>query len=296
MNKKFVSILSTIIIITSLTAGQVPEFNSQRAFKHLQKQCSFGPRTPGSKAHKLCQDYIVTHLKKCSADVSLQPFPFKNPITGKTYILNNIIARFGKGTDRILLCAHWDTRPWADMDDKKENRNKGVPGANDGASGTGTLLEIASIFRQNPPPVGVDLVFFDGEDSGSYGDNNSWCQGSQYFAKNLGPVNYKYAILLDFVGDKDLHFPVEYFSNQFSKNLVDMVWSKAEQLGLYPFDRTLGPQVIDDHMPLIKAGIPALDIIDFEYQYYHTVNDTPDKCSPESLGIVGTLLLHLIYE
>jgi len=295
--KKILITAILFILPILLLAQNTADFNKKRAFEYLKKQCSFGPRVPGSKAHNLCQNFIVQNLKRCSDSVSLQPFPFTNPKTGKTRILNNIIARFGESNDRILLCAHWDTRPWADMDDNPKNRNRGVPGANDGASGVAVLLEIANILKDNPPPVGVDIVFFDGEDAGLYGDNDSWCQGSHYYAQNIKSESMpSYAILLDFVGDKDLHFPVEALSKEFAPQIVDLVWSKAEELGLYPFDKSPGLQVLDDHLQLIRVGIPAVDIIDFEYPYYHTTEDTPDKCSPESLSIVGTLLLALIYE
>ncbi|MCD6115871.1 M28 family peptidase [bacterium] len=295
--KKLLITITLFIVTTAVTAQGIPKFGQNRAYEYLKKQCSFGPRVPGTKAHGLCQAFIVQNLKRCSDSVSLQPFPFTNPKTGKTRILNNIIARFGKSKDRILLCAHWDTRPWADMDEKKENWNKGVPGANDGASGTAILLEIAGILKDNPPAIGIDLVFFDGEDAGSYGDDNSWCQGSKFYAENRGkePIP-RYAVLLDFVGNKNLHLPVEAISQEFAPDIVDLVWSKAQELGLYAFDKSPGPQVLDDHLQLIKAGIPAIDLIDFSYPYYHTTKDTPDKCSPESLGIVGTLLVHLIYE
>ena len=145
--------------------------------------------------------------------------------------------------------------------------------------------------------MGVDIVLFDGEDSGLQGKNQTWCQGSRFFAESRLLTRLPvFGILLDFVGDKDLHFPVEVNSYRFAPGIVDKVWGKASELGLSAFDPSQGYEMIDDHLELLKVGIPAIDIIDFDYPYYHTLQDTEDKCSPESLGTVGTLLLHLIYE
>jgi len=296
--------MKTIIIpiilslcVSPASAQEKIRFDQDTAFMHLEKQCSFGPRVPGTQAHIQCRDYIVAHLKKYTSHVRMQPFMFTNHKTGRTMMLHNIIAEFNPGQSRrIILCAHWDSRPWADMDPDRKNHNKGVPGANDGASGTAVLLEMARILGTIPPRVTVELVFFDGEDAGLYTRNDTWCQGSKSYAGTLTFPLPDYAVLLDFVGDKDLHFPVEALSQRYAPDIVDKVWSKAEELGLHPFDRDTGPEVLDDHLSLIEAGVPAVNIIDFEYPYYHTIEDTPDKCSPQSLGIVGTLLRHLVYE
>ncbi len=292
----FFSGLLVVLIFADTHAG-VPEFDSKSAFAYLEKQCAFGPRHPGSEGHQRSLNYIVGEFKKSTDTVILQPFLFSDPKSHQTNTLTNVIASFGSSQKRILLCAHWDTRPWADSDPNPKNWNKPIIGANDGASGVAVLLEIARVLKNNPPPVGVDIVLFDGEDSGLQGQNQTWCQGSRFFAgsRKLACLPL-YAILLDFVGDKDLHFPVEVNSYRFAPDIVDKVWGKALELGLSAFDLSPGYEMVDDHLELLKAGIPAIDIIDFDYPYYHTLQDTEDKCSPESLGSVGTLLLHLIYE
>ena len=286
-----------VLLGTSCSQGQIPVFNETQAFDYLRIQCDFGPRYPGSTGHKNCLDFLVKELKTVADRVVQQPFQHTDPNTDKTYTMTNVIASFGNQGDRLLLCAHWDTRPWADQDPDPENRDKPIIGANDGASGVAVLLELARIFNGSPPPMGVDIVLFDGEDSGYSNNPRSWCLGSRYFTQNK-QYNYqpRYAILLDMIGDRDLHIPIEMNSQRYAPDVVDLVWSKAEELGLGVFDRSPGPQMIDDHLELLQVGIPAIDIIDFDYPYWHTLQDTEDKCSPESLGIIGTLLVHLIYE
>jgi hypothetical protein len=285
------------LIITSWGYSQIPSFNQDKSYYYLKKQCEFGPRNPDSEGHKACLKYLTEELKSNADTVLQQPFLFTFPYSKKTITLYNVIAGFGFQKERILLCAHWDTRPWADQDPDPENRKKPIIGANDGASGVAVLLELANILNKYPPRIGVDIVLFDGEDAGVHSDPETWCQGSRFFAQNIIHSNFPaYAILLDFVGDSNLHFPIEVYSNMYVPDLVDMIWSKAEELNLNSFDSVLGYQIIDDHLELLKVGIPAVNIIDFEYPYYHTLQDTEDKCSPESLGIVGTLLVHLIYE
>ena len=293
--------LSSLILFyfvdSSCTRSQVPTFDADRSYEYLKKQCAFGPRNPGSMGHAQCLAFLVEECERSADTVVKQPFTFINPKDRKSYSVNNVIASFGMQGERILLCAHWDTRPWADRDPDPANHGKPILGANDGASGVAVLLEVARILGDHPPPVGVDIIFFDGEDSGLEGRDETWCQGSRYFARHK-PSTFRprYGILLDFVGDEDLHLPVEIHSQDYAPEIVDLVWSRAEKLGLYAFDRNPKYQIIDDHLELLKVGIRTVNIIDFDYPYYHTLEDTEDKCSPESLGIVGTLLLHLIYD
>jgi hypothetical protein len=290
-------IIGFVIANASCSSSQVPPFNPERAFEYLKKQCAFGPRNPGSDGHRRCLTFLVEELEKYADTVVRQPFMFTDYRTQKSHTLTNVIASFGRQGERILLCAHWDTRPIADFDPDPKKRDMPIPGANDGASGVAILLEISRILKENPPVRGIDIILFDGEDSGQEGRSDTWCQGSRYFADNKG-LNYRprYGILIDMIGDRDLHIPVERYSQQYAPDLVDRVWTKAEDLGLYAFDRSLGPDVVDDHRELFRVGIPAIDLIDFDYPYWHTTQDTEDKCSAESLGMVGTLLLHLVYE
>jgi len=298
MTRKYLTVLLlSLILLGSCSKSQIPNFNNVQAYQYLKKQCDIGFRYPGSKGHAECLDYLYNELKKYTDTVVKQPFPFTDPRTGRLYQLHNIIASFGIQPHRILLCAHWDTRPVADKDPDSKNRDKPILGANDGASGVAVLLEIARIMKSSPPNIGVDIVLFDGEDSGAEGYNNTWCYGSRYFAQHK-PADYlpQYGILLDMIGDRDLYIPVEGYSEQYVPDFVDKVWSKAESLDLTVFDRSSSYYMVDDHLELIKVGIPCVNIIDFNYPYWHTVEDTPDKCSSESLGIVGKLVLHLIYE
>lgn len=295
--KKITVLVFSCLVLIHSACGQVPGFDPDRAFSFLEKQCAFGPRNPGSEGHKQCRKYLVDQLRADAGGVVEQPFLFTDPRTSRTHTLTNIIASFGQQKERILLCAHWDTRPVADHDPDPANRDKPITGANDGASGVAVLLAIAEILKINPPDKGVDIILFDGEDSGIDRQEESWCQGSRFFARNKQPgYRPEYGLLLDMIGERDLMIPVEQNSQTYAPSLVDRVWSKAGSLGLEAFSRSRGFAITDDHLELIRVGIPTVDIIDYDYPYWHTVEDTPDKCSPQSLGIVGTLVLNMIYE
>ncbi len=276
----------------------LPVFNRQNAYNFLVKQCAFGPRNPGSLGSHKCRDYFVKTLQSFSAKVEVQHFTitFGSPPTKVKGA--NIIARFQPDkTERILLCAHWDTRPWADKDSNPQNRTKPILGANDGASGVAVLLEIANILYSHKSKVGVDIVLFDGEDAGAEGNTKSWAQGSAFFAKNI-PQDFRprWGILLDMIGDTDLVLYKEVNSWTYARPVVEKVWSRASKLGLNAFKPETGYAVMDDHIPLLAVGIPCIDLIDFDYPYWHTMEDTPDKCSASSLGQIGRLLVDLIYK
>lgn len=268
-------------------------FDAERAFAYLKKQCEFGPRPPGSPPHKATQHYLFTELQKFANRVSRQAYEFETE--GQTLQMNNILAQFGpQRGETLLLAAHWDTRPIADHDPNPENRSKPILGANDGASGVAVLLEIARILKVHPPPRRVFVVLFDGEDYGRTVD--TMFIGSRYFAQNMGEWKPDYGILLDMVGDKDLQLPIERFSWQANREFTEAIWQRAAELGLTPFQPRLGAAIMDDHVPLIQAGIPMVNIIDFNYPHWHTLEDTVDKCSAKSLEVVGTLVLSVIYE
>lgn len=279
----------------------LPQFDGQRAFDYLVKQVDFGPRNPGSKGHEECLNYLKMELEKTADSVILQPFVHYDSINKKTVPLTNIIASYNsKAGKRIFLAAHWDTRPFADMD-RKGDKDRPIPGANDGASGVAVLLEIANHLKSNPPEVGVDLILFDGEDYGPEGHLEEYFLGSRYFVKNKGNYRPRYGILLDMIGDANLSLPIEGFSQQSAPHIVDKVWSAAESIGAYQFERRVGQYINDDHVILIEGGIPCIDVIDFEYPdknhgYWHTREDTPDKCSSESLRTVGQVMLEVIYN
>lgn len=279
-------------------AKTLPDFDGNNAFQFLIKQCDFGPRNPGSRGQMECRDYLVATLKKYAEEVTIQPFEmsFGTPPTKANAF--NIIAKFQPANkERILLCAHWDTRPWADQDPDPAQRKKPIMGANDGGSGVAVLLELARILHAHKPPIGIDIVLFDGEDAGTSGDNSSWIQGSTFFAKNLKPgYRPQYGILLDMIGDADLNVHKESYSWRYARSIVEKVWGKAEELGLSGIKPDVKYNMLDDHLPLIGAGIPCIDLIDFDYPYWHTSGDTPDKCSSGSLGQIGTLMVHIIYQ
>jgi len=286
---------------TSIPAMEVPPFDGQRAFQYLNQQTNFGPRNPGSAGHQQCLAFLQSELSTFADSVFLQRFSYRTS-RGESYRGTNVIARFGRNTgNRVLLTAHWDTRPWADQDVNPGNYTKPILGANDGASGVAVLLEFARIFSANPHPTGIDIVLFDAEDTGESGNSKSFALGSQYFAKNLpAGTQYRYAINFDMVGDKNLEIRRESNSDTYAPALMDAVFNRARLLGYPQFIDEKIPGVFDDHIPLNEANIPAIDLIDFNYpdhtnRYWHTMDDTPDKCSPESLHAVGTVILHLLY-
>jgi Zn-dependent M28 family amino/carboxypeptidase len=273
----------------------VSAFDGNHAFDLLVKQVEFGPRVPGSKASQQVQDFIAQKLKEAGAMVLRQPFVVT--YRGKTYQMANIIGVIsGRSERKVLLCAHYDTRPVADQDPNPANRDKPIPGANDGASGVAVLLEIAQVLKGFKPPLTVVFVFFDGEDLGDVEDGGMFF-GSKYFARNLtiGGFNLKaeMGVLLDMVGDRDFASNDEWYSRRYAPQVVTGLLQAATHLGYQRyFFRPPTIAILDDHVPLNEiANIPTANIIDFDYPYWHTLQDTPDKCSPETLAIVGKTVL-----
>jgi len=288
--------------VLSSCNNAVPKFDKGNAFRYLVEQCEFGPRNPNSIGYKQCLDYLQKTLAGFADTIFLQPFVLDDLVNEESYDLTNIIARFKVDEpEQILIGAHWDTRPWADEDPEPEKRNDPIVGANDGASGVAVVLELARILNVSPPPIGVTLVLFDGEDMGRSGIPKSYAQGSLAFAKDLPIEKPDEAIILDMIGDAELHIPIERFSYQQNRQLVKKLWGLAKVLNLGAFESRIVHTIYDDHVPLwAEAKIPAVDIIDFNYpnsykNYWHTTQDLPENCSAESLGQVGTLLVHYIY-
>jgi glutaminyl-peptide cyclotransferase len=299
INNVSIAFLIGILGLHTPLYGQI-NFSGEKAFDYLIMQTDLGPRNPGSKGHVSCLELLTNELKKSGAKVQLQPFMHYDSHEGKTLNMTNIIGSFQiDKMSRIILCAHWDTRPMADRD-TPENENKPIIGANDGASGVAVLLEIARQISINPPPVGIDIVFFDGEDYGKEGELENYCLGSRYFVANNKSYFPKYAILLDMIGDAQLEVPIEGYSKQYLPELVEQVWTVAANLGYSQFIPEVRHYVFDDHVILNSGGIPAIDIIDFGYpdqshRYWHTLEDTVDKCSPQSLKVIGDVLMEIIY-
>ncbi|MGA9119861.1 MAG: M28 family peptidase [Bacteroidota bacterium] len=286
---------------TNATVGlTIPRFDGKAAYAYLLKQTSYGPRNPNSAGHEACLAYLNRTLQELADTVSLQRFSHQG--YDETLSLTNIFARFRPhDTTRILFLAHWDTRPRAENDEDKSRRNQPILGANDGASGVAVLLELASLLKHTPPPIGVDILLVDGEDYGKEGDHDLYLLGTRYFAKVMAPAYApRFGILLDMVGDTFLELPKEANSVQYAPDIVDLVWSTAHNLGVRQFVDAVGEAIIDDHLPLNEAGIKTIDIIDFNYpdptnRYWHSLKDTPDHCSAESLEAVGTVITEVMY-
>ncbi|MGZ5283272.1 MAG: M28 family peptidase [Bacteroidia bacterium] len=290
-----------------------PAFNADSAYYFVEKQVSFGPRVPGTKEHAKCADFLFNTLKNYTPNVEMQKGQMAG-YDGKMVPIKNIIAKFGPdSTNRILLCAHWDTRAWADQDKDSSKRKTPVLGANDGASGVGVLLEMARQFSIKAPNIGVTILLVDAEDQGTpefvqnpVNGQNSYCLGTQYWAKNLDKTKYTadYGIVLDMVGGRFARFLQEEISVKFAGNQVHKVWTRAAQLGFsgyFIFNQT-GP-ITDDHYYInTMAQIPCLDIIDYDGSrekgfghYWHTQNDNMGIIDRATLDAVGKTVLSVIY-
>ncbi len=290
----------------------IPTFNSDSAYRYVKEQVDFGGRVPNTQAHEKCANYLSKKLQKFGAKIVLQ----KGKVTafdGTRLNIKNIIGSFNpEKKSRILLFAHWDTRPWADNDPNKNNHNKAILGANDGASGVGVLLEMARQFGQQKPNIGVDIIFFDAEDYGTShseqkNTQNSWCLGTQYWAKNRHKPAYhaKYGVLLDMVGTKNATFYREGYSDYYGSYIVDKIWNKASNLGFGNyFINEKGGTITDDHTYVNEiAEIPSVDIIHLDknsesgfFKDWHTTDDTMKNIDKNTLKAVGTTLLYVIYE
>jgi len=273
---------------------QADAFNQDRAWNDLIVQCGFGPRKPGTAEHIKCRDYISDELKKSCLNVHFQEFTHRWSVSNQDLTMWNIVGEqnWKDATVRVLLVAHWDSRPTAELESDPEDKKKAVPGANDGASGVAVLLELARVLKGHlPAGVGVEYLMTDGQALGPKLDE--MFLGAEAFAKDL-PNHTKpnYGIVVDMVGKKNLNVSMELNSIKSAKTLVYALCRHATQIGLGEvFPMEFGQELSDDHVPLNRAGLKTIDLIDFHYlQYWHTLQDTPDKCSPDSLGQVGKLL------
>ncbi|MBX7050734.1 MAG: M28 family peptidase [Flavobacteriales bacterium] len=302
-----------------------PEFSADSAFAYIASQVKFGPRVPNSSAHVACGDWMVELLHNYGAKVIEQKADLK-AFDGTVLHSRNIIASFApENPQRILLCAHWDTRPFGDKDPDKTKWSKPIDGANDGASGVGVLLEMARQFKDKAPAIGVDLIFFDSEDYGTpefkqdkgpdvLNPNfiSSWCLGSQHFIQNphVRPYNPRFGILLDMVGSGDAMFNKEKYSSEIAADVINLVWGTASKLGYgqYFYNEDV-EGVIDDHVMLNRGGLRVIDIIDTRPQpvamglggykfggYHHTHNDNLNVIDKNTLKAVGQTLMHVVYN
>lgn len=287
-------------------------FSPDSAYRYVAEQVAFGPRVPGTKQHDNCGAYLVDRLKEFGADTVITQNAEVTAFNGDVLPITNIFAQFNtKASNRILLVAHWDTRPWANMEANEEDRVKPVLGANDGGSGVGVILEIARNLGIKAPECGVDILFADAEDYGSSkgftNSDESWCLGSQYWVKNM-PYNTvnrpAYGILLDMVGGRGAKFHREHFSHTNAKTPTIKIWSEAKNLGLDEFFiNDVGGAVVDDHTFITEAGIPTTDVIEHLSDVtgnfpatWHTLDDTMRHISRRTLGAVGKTVLNVIYK
>jgi glutaminyl-peptide cyclotransferase len=296
---------SASVVLSSASAAEPRdgELDVKRVIGYLQKICSIGSRTTGSRGMKEQQELLEVHFQNLGAKILWQPFDGRHPETGgKVEIRNLVVQWLPENAQRVLICTHYDTKPFPSQDPVNP---KGLfVGANDGGSGTALLMEMGHVLKDLPLDVGVDFVFFDAEELVFDERRDEFFLGSKYFARayasdTSGP-RYRAGILLDMVGDADLQIYYEENSFKYAKGLVQEVWGIAKELRISEFEPRIKHTVNDDHMPLNQiAGIPTIDIIDFDYyrgsarnkSYWHTTQDTPDKCSGASMVKVGRVLV-----
>ena len=294
------------------TARVVPIFNPDSAYLYVKAQCDFGPRVPGTEAHVACLNYFVEQFNRFNADTVIVQEGETMLYDGSKMPIRNVVASYGIGKpNRVMICAHWDSRAFADNDINPDNRRKPIIGANDGASGVGVILELARQLGTKDAAMGVDLILFDLEDWGapdwaqSQLSDGGWALGSKYWAQRPHIPGYQaqFAILLDMVGAPGAQFYREYFSDQYASWVIDRVWNKAADLGLsHIFVNQRGGGVTDDHLNVIRAGIPCIDIIQFQPDtesgfgdYWHTHNDDMRNIDPSTLDAVGRVLMEIVY-
>ncbi|HEX3535027.1 MAG TPA: M28 family peptidase [Gemmatimonadaceae bacterium] len=273
-------------------------FSGSAAYDYAKAQVEFGPRVPGTPAAKKAGDWIISQMRARADTVIVQSFTYTTA-DKKKLPLRNILARFRPELkERILYLTHWDSRPISESAATEAERKMPVPGANDGASGVGMFIALGDVLKKQKPNVGVDLLFTDGEDYGQFGPPEvDVLIGAKYFATHLPSPDYKplFGVLWDMIGDKDLRIPYEMLSFQQAPEVVSRVWQTAADLGYANiFVQESGGEVIDDHVPLLNAGMHVIDVIDLTYPPHHTPQDTMDKISAKSLKIVGDVATALV--
>ena len=299
--------------VTETSSVIIPTFNADSAYKYVKIQTDLGPRVPGTSAHAACAAWLKNTLLHSTPGVIVQEYKSR-VFDGKVFTGKNIIASFNPDVKaRIMLCSHWDSRPFADHDPDPKKRKESVMAANDGASGVGILLELARNLKENHPKVGIDIIFFDLEDYGppednqNEGSNDYWGLGSQYWSKNPHMPDYRarFVILLDMVGAADAKFRQEGFSMEYAPDKVKKVWDIAAGLGYQDyFLNEKGGYINDDHYFINEIlKVPAIDIIHLDpsssngsfYEYWHTTGDTFDKIDKETLRVVGDVLVKVVF-
>ncbi|MBX3102214.1 MAG: M28 family peptidase [Bacteroidetes bacterium] len=292
--------------VATKPARQVPEFNGDTAYAFVQKQLSFGPRVPMTPGHARCADWLVSKFRQYGLETQVQQARIQDH-RDRPLELRNIIASYNpRATFRVMLSAHWDTRPVADADTKRQGEP--IPGANDGASGVAVLLEIARVIQGSELPIGVDFMLWDAEDGGESQNDNSWCHGSRYWARNRHKPGYSpaWAINLDMVGAKDATFLQEGFSRQSAPQLVKRIWQNAASLGYGSYFLFANyPPILDDHAVVGNIlGIAYVDIIHLNlqdeaktfFEHWHTHGDDIQTIDPRTLKAVGHTVLYTLFQ
>jgi glutaminyl-peptide cyclotransferase len=281
------------------SARGTSEFDGAAALANVRKQVDFGPRVPGTAAHRAAGDWLVAELKRRADTVIVQRWTHTTA-DGQQLPMRNILARFRpREGRRVLYLAHWDSRPTADRESDPARVGEPIPGANDGASGVAILLGVAEALKRSPAAVGVDLLLVDGEDWGSFDTNTDVLIGSTYFADHFPDSGYAplMGVLWDMVGDSVPLFEQEAYSVQSAPEVVQRVWTTAQRLGHESaFTNRQGLAITDDHVPLQKKGLRVIDVIDLDYPWHHTLSDSTDKVSQRTLQLVGDVALAVIRE
>lgn len=307
------TVSSTPVSTPDTMGNEQPElikvaFDTDSAMHYLGRQVEFGPRVPGTAAHKQCADWLAATLRSMGAQVADATLQSAHPSTGKNIAVRNIFAQFNPAAaDRIIVVAHYDTRPWADEDPDPSNHSRPIDGANDGASGVAVALELARLNKALTAGRGLDILLVDQEDSGTHNDDESWCLGSALWARDLPYTagnRPRFGILLDMVGGRDAVFLREYFSEMYASGVNDLIWSTASSSGHADrFVNRQGGAINDDHLSLLRAGIPTVDIIEMRVDgtsggfnpTWHTMADNIDNIDPATIGAAGEVITNVIY-
>ena len=288
----------------ALAAAAPPVFDGDRAMAWIEIQCDLGPRPPGSAALEALRGIIEAHADSLGLPCTRLCFKAVDPWSGGPVELCNLVVSIGPaGGDRLWLGAHYDTRPQSDLDPDPARRGEPLLGANDGASGTAVLLHLMELLAAAPPARGVDLLFFDGEDSGDAGDPSGFCLGSRHlaatwrdFANPLATGRPRALVLLDMVCQRNLRIGMEEYSLRHAPRLTRAVFDRAARLGLPAFVPVPAVAVYDDHVPFLLDGLPAVNLIDFDFPAWHTTGDVPAVCDPAALAQVGRLVHSLVVD
>lgn len=293
------ALAASLLLALATSCARTPQavaFDGNRAYDWVRRQVAFGPRAPGTAAHDSCFAMLVEGLRKNAEVVETDTFHYQEPTLDKDLRLMNVMARFRPSDKRrVLLAAHWDTRPWADKDADSTRRNQPILGANDGGSGVGVLMALAEQLRRRAPAIGVDLALFDGEDLGTETNPSGFFRGSKRYlewrATEPAPL---FVVVIDMVGNKDAAFYWEGNSYNRAGNIVLLVWNKAKDLGVRQFRSGVKFTIADDHVPFLMADIPAIDVIDFDFPAWHTHRDDMSQVDPSTLEAVGRVLVDLV--